>query len=285
MVHAAPAALPGRHAGRHHRYSGAGGSAWTFGKNASGDCDDIQPKLTRAAGSNACVCLHGVVSLKAFFITPRRRVDGRPVGRAASEAHPPQCTGLAPCCVANVPLIAPPRLCMHEREARAQVDGDMVAEVAKLGFDRDMVVDSLRKRQQNKARPARGTSRAAGRQHGAAQALADSAGLSRGAGCQSRARALSTIFGRARRCGGQCKPVDRAVCLTLLWACDTGRASQPPCEPCPSLRACAGGADSCAGSAAGVARGHQALQLSTCHNPLFSGGKCPPPRRRRWRTT
>ncbi len=28
----------------------------------------------------------------------------------------------------------------------------MVAEVAKLGFDRDMVVDSLRKRQQNKAR-------------------------------------------------------------------------------------------------------------------------------------
>ena len=26
----------------------------------------------------------------------------------------------------------------------------MVAEVAKLGFDRDMVVDSLRKRQQNK---------------------------------------------------------------------------------------------------------------------------------------
>lgn len=30
----------------------------------------------------------------------------------------------------------------------------MVAEVAKLGFDRDMVVDSLRKRQQNKVPPA-----------------------------------------------------------------------------------------------------------------------------------
>jgi len=44
---------------------------------------------------------------------------------------------------------------VREGGARAQVDADMVAEVAKLGFDRDMVVDSLRKRQQNKARPAR----------------------------------------------------------------------------------------------------------------------------------
>ena len=36
--------------------------------------------------------------------------------------------------------------------ARAQIDAEMVAEVAKLGFDRDMVVDSLRKRQQNKVK-------------------------------------------------------------------------------------------------------------------------------------
>ena len=44
--------------------------------------------------------------------------------------------------------------CQHSEQAggHAQVDADMVAEVAKLGFDRDMVVDSLRKRQQNKAR-------------------------------------------------------------------------------------------------------------------------------------
>lgn len=52
------------------------------------------------------------------------------------------------------PHFAPNRL----PGVRAQVDVEMAAEVAKLGIDRDMVVDSQRKRQQNKVRPAGGGS-------------------------------------------------------------------------------------------------------------------------------
>lgn len=43
-----------------------------------------------------------------------------------------------------------------------QVDAEMVAEVAKLGFSREMVVDSLRKRHQNKVRPLPGAAPAVG---------------------------------------------------------------------------------------------------------------------------